>query len=212
MAEPETGERATENSPYFVRLAAHKRYALAAGLLVGDSVLDVGCGTAKFAQYVNGWVNEYMGIDNQTDSEVFVNGVREPLGFQYVQGSILDYFHGLDQHFDTVVSLESFEHFPPAHQLPIALEMWRLARRRLIIATPSPEALHYYPTTEHFYGVNNPAHTREVWEWTLRKYIAQAAGVKEMFTLHCALDADDGAVWGDNPGPCADYMLVIDKA
>ena len=154
-----------------------------------------------------------MGIDNQTDSEVFRDGIREmPHMFQYVQGSILDYFHGLDQHFDTVVSLESFEHFPPAHQLPIALEMWRLARRRLIIATPSPEALHYYPTTEHFYGVNNPAHTREVWEWTLRKYIAQAAGVKEMFTLHCALDADDGAVWGDNPGPCADYMLVIDKA
>lgn len=193
-----TGERPNSSAPGFVSQAANRRYALAAGFCRGNTVLDIGCGEGGLRTYIENQGAAYHGIDQNA-----------PDGISFTCN---DLFSRSFPTADTVVCLETIEHVDPARQVELIEKLWLATQKRLIISTPSPDALRWYPLTEHFFSVGNPYHTREIHEWTLRRYIAQVCPNRQSeFILRCQLETNDETVWGVDSGPPAYYMLIVDR-
>jgi hypothetical protein len=164
-------------------------------------VLDVGCGEAWLADHLDPSIT-YTGIDLHA-------AVARNIQASIRVGDALTILRQ-GGHWATVVCLEFLEHVDPANQRELIQSMWRCAGRRLIISTPSPDALARYPRTDHFYGVGNPHHTREVDEWWFRDAVADVCqGVAGVTILHHGLDGDDYPTWLQ--GPAAGWMGIVDR-
>lgn len=194
------GEHPSAAAPRFVQVGQGRRLALAAAFCVGESVLDLGASEGDLERFLR--TTHYTAVDQIEQAEPHS---------KVIQADAVKFIHqcGNDA-FDTVVALEHIEHLDPGMQFGFVADCCRVARRRVLISTPDPNALQYYPRTEHFVGRHNPWHTREIDEWKLRAYVHQAwPGVKHIQTLHSFLTADDESVWGETQPPSG-YLLVID--
>jgi ubiquinone/menaquinone biosynthesis C-methylase UbiE len=95
-------------------------------LVVGNKVLDIGCGSGSFLKQLakNGFL--CTGIDPNQQEEQGSN-------WQILKGFVEDYEFS-ENSFDTVISLKTLEHIPNAKS---ALQSWRkLAHHRIILILP----------------------------------------------------------------------------
>jgi 2-polyprenyl-3-methyl-5-hydroxy-6-metoxy-1,4-benzoquinol methylase len=116
----------------FYRFTRVKRY------LLGDSILDVGCGKADFLNFIK---NDYRisGIEVNRERATYCNQV---LGQDVVQvGNLEQGLRVESNSFDTVTCLELLEHLPdPESALK---ELLRISRKRVIITVPYKEEIRY---------------------------------------------------------------------
>ena len=198
----ESGEQPTLDSPLFVKRAVAKRVALAIGFVVGESVLDLGCGAGLLGDLMDGAAMgmEYVGVEREAPNYARI-GVKS--------GDVVEAISSAaDGAFDTVVALEIIEHLPPGSQAQFVREMLRVAARRIIISTPHPDCHRWYPNTEHFISQeSNPYHTRLLGDWQVQQY---AVGSSVAARLLSRIETGDEIVWGDT-GPIAGYLMVFDK-
>jgi 2-polyprenyl-3-methyl-5-hydroxy-6-metoxy-1,4-benzoquinol methylase len=179
---------------------------MAAALVLGDSVLDVGAGEAGLAHHLHHAIR-YTGVDRTV---VRTLNLDEACNHVF-EGDAIEVMQKIHRRYDTVVCLEFIEHIDPATQRHLVFEMWQHTVRRLIISTPHPLAMSHYPRTDHFFGANNPHHTREVDEWWLRDVVGLVCGgVKGVHVFGHGLDHQDLPTWLQ--GPEAGWMAVIDRA
>jgi len=148
---------------------------MASDWVVGQSILDLGCGLGTLAKYIP-IAATYTGVDF---SSVAIDYAREhaQIGRDavFVCGDIIKYTAGLlDQSFDTVVLCEVLEHL--ADPLEMISQAKRIARMRVVITVPinMPGPGHVWPRwsrgalVKHFgsllyHATFNP-HQIAVWE------------------------------------------------
>ena len=106
-----------------------RRMELASSLIVGNSVLDVGCGIAHLIPFVKDDV-EYVGVD--TSLEMIQVAKRFHPNSTFHIGDIYDLSHF--RMFDTVLCQSVLIHLPEI-EVPIQ-EMWRHARKAVVFSVP----------------------------------------------------------------------------
>jgi len=102
-------------------------------LIVGKSILDIGCGTGNYLKFLaeNGY--NCVGVDPNCINENKKN-------LQFFSGFVQD-FKFPKKSFDTVLSFKTLEHIPDAKS---ELAYWRtLSRKRLILILPCQRYRHY---------------------------------------------------------------------
>lgn len=100
----------------------------AAGLSLGDRVLDFGCGAGRLANAIAAHAEEVVGIDiaeSMIDEANRINRQPDRVRFVAYDGWRLPLD---DESFDSVVSLISIQHSPPAVQLACLVELQRVVR------------------------------------------------------------------------------------
>lgn len=103
--------------------------------VVGDSVLDAGCGRGYLAERLTGAAATVVGCDIVLSDELPEGSV-----VSYHQGSVED-LPFEDGQFDTVVSTHTLEH---VQRIDLALaELRRVARRRVIVVVPRERPYRY---------------------------------------------------------------------
>ena len=111
--------------------------------LVGDSVVDVGCGTGVLLQHLKAGrpeIGKFTGVDFVVDDAASLPGV------EYVAARIEE-LPFADGEFDTVVCTHVIEHVLD-YRAAMA-ELRRVARRRLIVVVPA-EREYRYTFNPHF--------------------------------------------------------------
>lgn len=105
------------------------------GDVVGESVLDAGCGRGYLAERLTTVCPDVVGCDIVVGDEL----VDAP-GLRFTQGSV-EALPFRDGEFDTVVSTHTLEH---VQRIDLALaELRRVARRRLIVVVPRERPYRY---------------------------------------------------------------------
>lgn len=103
--------------------------------VVGDSVLDAGCGRGYLAERLSAVAPDVVGADIVLGAEL----VGRP-GLRYQQGSVEE-LPFEDDAFDTVVCTHTLEH---VQRIDLALaELRRVARRRLVVVVPRERPYRY---------------------------------------------------------------------
>lgn len=197
-----------------VRQAAERRYSLAAGFASGSRFLDIGAGDQRLWDYLKLYAELYVAVDPElTEMEDSLPGYtishRMPV-MEYFENHSIPSYGG----FDTVFALEVIEHLDPGQQEAFLEAAWARTGSRLIISTPSPDCLRWYPMSEAFVGVGNPFHTRELHEWQLRAMIArQCKGVFQILTFRAGMIGNGEPIWdtGDKR-PAGFYLMVIERS
>lgn len=98
------------------------------GLSLGDRTLDFGCGAGRLANALAAHVKEVVGVDiaqSMIDEANRINRFPDRVGFVAYDGHRLPFD---DESFDSVVSLISIQHSPPAVQLACLVELQRVVR------------------------------------------------------------------------------------
>lgn len=115
---------------------------LAAGYIVGKSVLDLGCGAGQLTRYLNG--HDYLGVDFST---VAIDIAKERFpSYVFNVGDIRNL--AINEDFDTVTLIEILEHLDnPIVAINVAQSR---AERRIIVTVPvdMPDTAHVKPTWE----------------------------------------------------------------
>lgn len=131
------------------------RFAVLAGIgdLAGARILDVGCGLAHFADWLEeqGIAVDYTGLD--LTPELLDEAARRRPGLRFVQGSILDASLLADEHFDYVFASGIFTYYRESAEATLqkaVARMWSLAGRGLAFNSLSAWASdpcmdEYYP-------------------------------------------------------------------
>jgi SAM-dependent methyltransferase len=99
-----------------------------AGLSLGDRALDFGCGAGRLTNALAAHVKEVVGVDiaqSMIDEANRINQFPDRVGFVAYDGHRLPF---ADESFDSVVSLISIQHSPPAVQLACLVELQRVVR------------------------------------------------------------------------------------
>lgn len=103
--------------------------------VVGDSVLDAGCGRGYLADRLTAVSTDVVGCDIVLGEEL-----TDRNGLRFVQGTVEDLPFD-DGAFDTVVCTHTLEH---VQRIDLALaELRRVARRRLIVVVPKERPYRY---------------------------------------------------------------------
>lgn len=110
-----------------------------AGLDLGDSVLDFGCGAGRLSNAIAGYAQEVVGVDiaqSMIDEANRINQHPDRVRFTHFDGHRLPFD---DDTFDSVVSLISLQHAHPAVQLVCLVELQRVVRPGgvLVLQIPS---------------------------------------------------------------------------
>jgi len=127
------------------------RFEPVARLIVGKSVLDVGCGVSMIPQFIDTIETKYYGIDFSESASILMKGLYPNIQFSVVNLSDELPFH--DNAFDTVLSQEFLEHLEDFY--PMVEEIKRVAKRRVVITVPS--------------GLQHPSHFHPDWSIDLCK-------------------------------------------
>jgi SAM-dependent methyltransferase len=99
-----------------------------AGLSLGDRTLDFGCGAGRLTNALAAHVKEVVGVDiaqSMIDEANKINQFPDRVAFVAYDGHRLPFD---DESFDSVVSLISIQHSPPAVQLACLVELQRVVR------------------------------------------------------------------------------------
>jgi SAM-dependent methyltransferase len=113
------------------------------GLSLGRRVLDFGCGAGRLSNALAAHTSEVVGIDiaqSMIDEANRINRHEDRVSFVSYDGGRLPF---PDESFDSVVSLISIQHSPPAVQLACLVELQRVVRPggALILQIPTRPAL-----------------------------------------------------------------------
>jgi SAM-dependent methyltransferase len=111
------------------KIKQSKKLELASSLVIGESVLDFGCGTGDLYRYLrnNGYEGSYYGIDQSI--EMLVRAKKRNPDGKFVAGNLYD---PIDlPRFDTVVSLDVLHHQPEIE--PGFSRLYSLAKMCLIV-------------------------------------------------------------------------------
>lgn len=162
-----TGERFT---PECVREMAYEhwhRYAWAAELVSGRSVLDAACGEGYGSHLLAARARSVTGLDVSAAAVEHAREryARDNLSFDCGDATRLPYE---DDAFDTVVSFETLEHLEAQTQL--LSEFRRVLRPDGFLLLSSPDKRTYSDET----GYDNPYHVRELYRDELESLLASA--------------------------------------
>ncbi len=113
------------------------------GSVIGESVVDVGCGTGALLSHV---MAAHRNLTNVTGVDFVVDDAASLSGVTYVAAKIED-LPFADQSFDTVICTHVIEHVLD-YKAAIA-ELRRITRKRLIIVVPR-EREYRYSFNPHF--------------------------------------------------------------
>lgn len=113
-----------------LRLNQIKKY------IVGNDILDFGCGYGKLATDLSKY--QYIGVDiddGLIDSAKIINTGRKNSKFYY-----LSEFQNMDVKFDTIILAAVIEHMDDPVHILMELESYLRNGGRMIITTPTPNA------------------------------------------------------------------------
>jgi len=161
-----TGERFT---PECVREIAYEhwhRYAWAAELVAGKSVIDVACGEGYGSQLLARQAARVTGFDL---SELAVDHARRRYADSHLDFAVADCARLPidDDSVDAVVSFETLEHVE--HQEQMLAEFRRVLRPRGILLISSPDRRTYSDQS----GFKNPHHVRELYRGELEALVGR---------------------------------------
>ena len=112
--------------------------AAAAGLSLGDRALDFGCGAGRLSNGLAAHVDSVVGVDiaqSMVDEANRINRFPDRVSFTAYDGHRLPFD---DESFDSVVSLISIQHSPPAVQLACLVEMHRVTKPGGVLVLQMP--------------------------------------------------------------------------
>lgn len=161
-----TGERFTPECPREIFYEHWHRYALAATVVQGLTVLDGACGEGYGSSLLARTAGRVEGIDLDEASIAHARARygAENVGFQ--QGNCLK-LPFADDHFDAVVSFETLEHL--AEQDELLTEFRRVLKPRGWLMISSPDKKTYSDDT----GYDNPFHVRELYRDELEQLLGR---------------------------------------
>ena len=207
-----TGERpsssanefnATHNKKEWLEVNAWtgRRLSLAVALSAGNTFLDIGADDQSIHELVKDYATRYVAVDTELSGNV----TREDSHTSTIE----DYFENNKELFDTTFLLEIIEHVDPAFQDVLLYETWERTRHRMILSTPDPDFMRFYPLTNFFVGRNNPHHTRELYEIQVREMIARlCSDVFQVFSIKANGSGTWDLGWRD---PVLDYLIVVER-
>ena len=132
--------------PRRARQITHERHQEIAKWIVGDSVLDLGCGVALIANMIG--QRDYLGIDFSAEAIASCHKVSTNKNATFVIGSVFDETILPNRTYDTVLAIEVLEHLDnPEELVQLALAH---CEKRLIVTVPV--------------DMRGPAHVRPTWE------------------------------------------------
>ena len=114
-----------------------------AGLALGERVLDFGCGAGRLSNALAAQAKEVVGVDiaqSMVDEANRINQHPDRVRFSHFDGHRLPFD---DASFDSVVSLISLQHAPPAVQLVCLVELARVVAPGGVLVLQLPS----HPTT-----------------------------------------------------------------
>ncbi len=144
----------------------------------GNTVLDVGCGGAAFAQYLAG--GKYVGIDENPDA---VRRARER-GAEVEQSS-LEEFSGLGySNFDVVCAFQVLEHVLSPSKFLDQLVGWTKVGGVIVISVPAADSFVSLEVNE---PLNLPPHHLTWWFDRALNYVAEIEGLDLIWLHHESL-------------------------
>ncbi|MCL4495822.1 MAG: methyltransferase domain-containing protein [Firmicutes bacterium] len=170
-------ERLSPGSHDYIELLFHwHRYQVAAELVKGLRVLDLGIGTAYGSNYLAGYAEHVTGID--IDSQAV-----EAAQLQYHRPNLTFISGELQQHcfeeksFDAVVLFEVIEHIAQDQQQSLIREIQRILKPNglFLMSTPDHDRTKNFPE-------KNPYHTGELTETELRWLLDQNFAFSELYS------------------------------
>ena len=120
------------------------RFEPVSELIVGRTVLDVGCGVSMIPQFIDTIETKYHGIDFSESASILMRGLFPNINM-YV-ADLKDELPFHDNVFDTVLAQEFLEHLED--YMPIVEEIKRVAKKRVVITVPASleHPSHFHPT------------------------------------------------------------------
>lgn len=129
--------------PRRARTIAYRRHQAIAELIVGESVLDLGCGVAMIADLIGN--REYLGIDFSREAiEASRRVVSNPLA-EFIVADVTTV--PIERLYDTVLLIEILEHLKDPR--PLAQRAIERATKRVIATVPR--------------DMRGPAHVKPCW-------------------------------------------------
>jgi 2-polyprenyl-3-methyl-5-hydroxy-6-metoxy-1,4-benzoquinol methylase len=109
-------------------------------LIVGETVLDVGCGYGRWGHLIRtnfweAWLPSAPAVDGFDAFEGNVEACRRYGGYRRVWQQQLP--SPLEGRWDTVLACEVIEHLPPEHVDDVITQLESVAARRIIFSTPN---------------------------------------------------------------------------
>ncbi|WP_020376039.1 class I SAM-dependent methyltransferase [Sulfobacillus thermosulfidooxidans] len=169
-------ERLSPMSHDYVELLFHwHRYQIAAEMLKGLRVLDLGIGTAYGTAYLAQYAEHVTGIDIDS-SAVNAAKLQYPLSnVTFVTGDIVQ-LHFDAESFDAVVMFEVIEHIPKEQHQAIFDEIRRILKPDGLFLMSTPD----HDRTKHF-AEKNPYHIGELTEPELSELLTRTFHFHEIY-------------------------------
>ena len=142
------------------------RKAMLDQYVVGNRVLDAGCGGGGYVRYLSQCGYDAVGVDNQ--DQFLALAVHAPSGGQFVNADLTEGLPFDDKSFDTTICFDVLEHVDDERVLR---ELARVTRKRLIITVPQ-EAGWILDYGLLFSTYRDATHLRYYTEDSLRNLIA----------------------------------------
>jgi len=121
-----------------------ERLKVIAPLIVGNSVLDLGCGIGYIADMIKG--RRYLGVDFSRYAIKYSKKIVQNPRARFLVRDLRAVRQSDFRAYDTVLVLEILEHVADPRQLAVAAKRW--AKKRIIATVPRdmPGTAHVWPT------------------------------------------------------------------